>query len=255
MQDLLFCPKCGAPIQPEDQFCTSCGASLLPFKQATVESAPVVTTTPVESKPVVQPVAAPLAASVTKTTAVTPAPVLHKVLPFIAVLVFVGLGFWSWYEKKESRKKNSFDTESTSSETTRETPSTEDYTNDYNKPTTTNPVSNTTLYDFAGIWRAYEANNNEENDIKIGNPEDDLFIDVKNGSLDIYPRNEIDKERTAFITCNEVIGNTITCRGKEKNEKTGFTIKLELQSSKNEMTITIIPDEPTESLILKARRI
>lgn len=247
MQDLLFCPKCGASVLPEDQFCTSCGTSLLQFKNPISEPAPVVTTTPVESKPV----AIPLASPVAKTTAATETPPLHKAMPFVAVLLFVGLGIWNWLDNKESKNKNSFDTESVRNENEDESSSSENY----NKPNITNPGSFISLNDFAGTWRAYEANNNEENDVKIGNPDDDLFIEVKNGGLDIYPRNEIDKERSATITCGQVVGSTISCRGTDKNDGAVFTIKLELQSSKNEMTISIIPDEPTESLILKARRI
>ena len=108
--------------------------------------------------------------------------------------------------------------------------------------------------DFAGVWRVYKSNDSIENKVRLGNPEDDLFIEVNNGDFTIYPRNEKDKEHSAEFSCNEVVGNTITCNGKSRTDDSSFKLKLEMNSSKNEITITIIPNEATEMMILQARR-
>ncbi len=257
MENFSFCPKCGAAVQPGDQFCTSCGFSLAQLQSTAVEPTPVPGPAPVATTPVATPAPAPVAVSAPTTvnTTASPAPMLHKVMPFVAVLLFVALGVYSWWDTNRKKDGGTTDTELT-------TPATEgNESTDNNESTNNNSTpftdvsSGIQLKDFAGVWRAYESNNNEENKTELGKPEDDLFIVYKNGNLDIYPREELNKEHSADITCGDVNGNTVSCSGTSKEDNKPFMIKLELQSSKKEMTITITPDEPTELMILKLRKL
>ena len=261
MENFSFCPKCGAAVQPGDQFCTSCGFSLAQLQSTAVEPTPAPEPAPVATTPVATPAPAPVATPVTVSapttvnTTASPAPMLHKVMPFVAVLLFVALGVYSWWDTNRKKDGGTTDTELT-------TPATEGNENTDNNETTNNnstPFTDVSsgiqLKDFAGVWRAYESNNNEENKTELGKPEDDLFIVYKNGNLDIYPREELNKEHSADITCGDVNGNTVSCSGTSKEDNKPFMIKLELQSSKKEMTITITPDEPTELMILKLRKL
>ena len=248
MENFSFCPKCGAAVQPGDQFCTSCGFSLAQLKSTPVEPAPAVA----EPVPVLN---TPVATPPTTTTpaieypAQKPVPMLHKVMPFVAVLLFVALGVYSWWDNNRNKDNYTTGTETTTPDTESEEPATN------NSSPFTDVSSGIQLKDFAGVWRAYESNDNQENKTELGNPDDDLFIVYKNGTLDIYPREELNKVHSADITCGDVDGNTVNCSGTSKEDNKPFLIKLELQSSKKEMTITITPDEPTELMILKLRKL
>ncbi|MBK8952756.1 MAG: zinc ribbon domain-containing protein [Chitinophagaceae bacterium] len=247
MENFSFCPKCGVAVQPGDQFCTSCGFSLAQLKTPVAEPSPAPEPPPVQSTPVVKP--AITSTPVTVNTTATTTPMLHKVMPFVAVLLFVALGVYSWWDNNRNKDNYTTGTETTTTNTESEEPATN------NSTPFTDVSSGIQLKDFAGVWRAYESNNNEENKTELGNPDDDLFIVYKNGTLDIYPREELNKTHSADITCGDVDGNTVNCSGTSKEDNKPFLIKLELQSSKKEMTITITPDEPTELMILKLRKL
>ncbi|MBK6937414.1 MAG: zinc ribbon domain-containing protein [Chitinophagaceae bacterium] len=247
MENFSFCPKCGAAVQPGDQFCTSCGFSLAQLKNPVAEPSPAPEPPPVQNTPVVKP--AITSTPVTVNTTATTTPMLHKVMPFVAVLLFVALGVYSWWDNNRNKDNYTTGTETTTTNTESEEPATN------NSTPFTDVSSGIQLKDFAGVWRAYESNENEENKTELGKPEDDLFIVLKNGTLDIYPREELNKVHSADITCGDVDGNTVSCSGTDKEDNKPFLIKLELQSSKKEMTITITPDEPTELMILKLRKL
>jgi len=260
MQDLSFCPKCGAPIQPDFQFCTSCGLALSKIKEAdpvntnplpaTGESQQMTsqkTSIPVQST-TVAPVSPGTVAPVNPGTA---APLFSRQVHLGIILVlFAGVGVWIWtMENAKHKSSYSHTTELPVGE--QETPSKDDN----NKPSITMPSAYLKAADFAGTWRAYEANNSEQNEVRLGNPDDDLFIEFNNGQFVLYPRTEKGKEYSAEFNCTEVAGNMITCKGKSKSDNETFTLKMEMQPSKNEMTLTIIPDVETELMILKLRRL
>jgi len=246
MQDLSFCPKCGTALQPGFQFCASCGFALSTIKQADPgDMTPVTPSQQMTSQEKVSPVPNKPVAAATQTPLFSP-----QVHLAIIILIFAGIGAWIWSMESSKHKKAA-----DSIAVLPDQPGNTTTQDNKDIPTLTIPSTYLKAEDFAGVWRAYEANNSEENDIRIGNPEDDLFIEVTNGNFVMYPRNEKGKEYSAVFTCNEVAGNSITCKGKSRADDSSFTIQLEMQSSKNEMTITIIPDEATEKMILKTRRL
>lgn len=242
MPDTLFCPKCGTSNQPDFMFCTSCGFALSTISKRTPENTssektPPPYTAPVQNKPAA--VAAPAKAASS----------LPRWAPaVIVIVVLAGIGFLIW-NNEQSKNKNPSGKGSGLTQN-------ENGTQDNNDISAiTNPPGKIQVEDFAGVWRVYDSNDPERKKIKLGDPKDDLFIEVSNGQPTIYPRNELDKERSTDIDCNEVVGNTINCKAKNKEDGLAFSLKLELASSKNEMTITIIPEEATETLIIKARRL
>ena len=71
----------------------------------------------------------------------------------------------------------------------------------------------------------------------------------------MYSRKENDEEDMADVTCNEVVGNTINCTVKNKGEDSSFSLKMEMEDSKNGIMITVTENGAAENLVLKASRL
>src|SRR5262245_39421566 len=105
MQDVLFCPKCGKPNQPDFKFCTSCGFALSTISKATPEN-----TSP-------EKISLTNVASVQKEPAAVVAtakagPVLSRqVSTIIAIVILAVIGFLIW-NNEQSKNKNTFGNES-----------------------------------------------------------------------------------------------------------------------------------------------
>lgn len=261
MANLSFCPKCGAAVKPDFQFCTSCGFALSgavigdpgsnnppptqPEQSSPAVAAavtPAVPVQPVQSTPIPQQLQ-PLAAAKSADGPVLFSPQVHIL---IIAIILAGLGAWIWsMETANKKEKQGGDTFITGKDN--------NGGNDQYPPLI--EKNKLKASDFTGTWRAYESNNPEETGDELGKPENDLFIEVDNGHFTIYPRNEKGKEPSAEFTCGEVSGNRITCSGYSKEEEDSFTLKMELEDSRDLMTMTIIMNEATESMILKLRKL
>lgn len=241
MQNVQFCPKCGTSIQPGFMFCASCGFSLSTIRDAAPEITPVESAAPVQNKPMAAEAPKTVTPAKTKTSPITP-----RVQLLIILFLLAGVGFWIWYNETQNKGSSGKENDFTQKQNGNTGP------DDHTIP----PVTNSTdlqLNDFAGVWRIYESSDSKQHNVTTDDPKEDLFIDVVNGTLDMYPREEKGKEHSAIFTCNEVVGNTINCKGTSKEDDEVFSLKLEMQSSKNELWITITPTL-TETMILKARR-
>ncbi len=238
MQSVQFCPKCGTSIQPDFIFCVSCGFALSTVRNVTPENTSVESAAPVQNTPMAAEAPKTVTSAKAKVSPITP-----RVQLLIIILLLAGAGFWIWYN--ETQNKNS---SATGNDLTKKKSG---YTGreDHTIP------SFVKLKEFAGVWRIYESSDARQDHAKPDDPKDDLFIDVVNGTLDIYPREEKDREHSATFTCNEVVGNTISCKGISKEDDEVVSLKLEMQSSKNELWITITPNTLTETMIVKARRV
>ncbi len=243
MPDSIFCPKCGTPNRPDFKFCTSCGFDLSNISKGAAENTnpektPPPYTAPVQNQPAA--VAAPAKA----------APGMPRWLPaVIVIVVLAGIGFLI-LNNEQSKNKNLSGKDSGLTQKDNGTQG------DHDIPDITDLSGKIKLKDFAGVWRAYESSDPEK--ARLDDPKDDLFIEVSNGRLNMYPRSELDEEdRSLNVTCDELVGNTINCLLKSKENPDGSTasIKLELHSSKNEITFTIISGPSEEKLVVKARKL
>jgi hypothetical protein len=237
MQDSIFCPKCGTSNHNDFKFCTSCGFDLSTIGKVApentgTEKTPPPYTAPVQTKPA--PVAAPA-----KAASAMP----RWVAPVIIIVVLAGIGFLIW-NNEQSKNKNPGLTQN------------DNGIKDGHDISIITDQAKIKLKDFAGVWRAYESSDPGE---KLGDSKDDLFIEVSNGRVTMYARDELDEEdRKMDITCDELVGNAISCMMKSKGNPEGSTatMKLELQPSKNDMTVTITQSQSSEEkLIVKARRL
>ena len=241
MQNVQFCPKCGTSIQPDFMFCVSCGFSVSTIRNVVPENTSVESAATVQNKL--------LAAEAHKTIVPAKAkasPITPRIQLIIIILLLAGVGFWIWYN--ETYNKDSLGKENDRMQNG----NTGQY--DHTIPPVTN-LTDVQLKDFAGIWRVYETSESRQDNPRLDNPKEDLFIDVVNGNLDMYPREEKDKEHSVTFACNEIVGNTINCKGRSKDDEESFSLKLEMQPSKNELWITITPNTLTETVIAKARRL
>lgn len=237
MPDSIFCPKCGTPNQPDFMYCTSCGFALSAISKPGAEKTPPPYTAPGYNQPVAA--AAPAKA----------ASGMPRWLPAVIVIVVLAAIGFLIVNNEQSKKKNGSNTGLTNDNYGQDNT----HISDPLKPT-----DNIKAKDFAGVWRPYESNDQEGDKVKLGDPKDDLFIEVSNGRVAMYSRSEIDEEdRNMDFTCDELVGNTISCimRNKKHPDEGQASIKLEMQSSKNEMTVTISPQNETEKLIVKVRRL
>jgi hypothetical protein len=217
-----------------------------PLPATPVAATPVITTPqtaiPLETAP--QATAPKTATATTKTSFMPP-----RVHALVIVLILAGIGVWIGIN--ESSGKNTSTTNSFLPEKEKDNTGQDDNGITVTRP----PANNIQAEDFAGTWRAYEATGYEEDKVRIGNPDDDLIIEVSNGSFKMYSRNDSHDEEKADVNCREVVGNTINCYVKDKTDPSGYNLKMEMEDSKNEMTITIVQEGSTQTLVLKARRV
>lgn len=257
MTAVSFCPKCGSAVKPEFEFCTTCGFALSGVREGgTGNSTPIpqipepaaVTPAPPVSAATPVPVAQPAIKTTGSDTRPPGVPLFSRQVHIIIIAVILaGLAVWIW-SMENQKNKGTKDTGTIISGPGKQT-------EELTTLPTVEKENRLQAEDFAGTWRAYETNNPEEDKNELGKPENDLFIEVNNGSFSIYPRNEKDKEHSAEFTCGELTGNTISCSGYSRDEKENFSLKMEMQESKNEMTMTISPEKPTEIMIIKMRRL
>lgn len=268
MANVSFCPKCGAAVKPDFEFCTSCGFALSgareegqngnsPQPSQTEQSStpPASAATPAQPAQSVQPVQPVQATPIPQHTqplamakpADGPALFSRQVHIIIIALILAGLGAWIW-SMESANKKGVNGGDVVINDKDHNTGGDDKYPPILEK-------NKLQASDFAGTWRAYESNNPEETGDELGKPENDLFVEVDNGRFTIYPRNEIGKEPSAQFTCGEVSGNLVTCSGYSKDDEDTFTLKMELEDSKDVMTMTIIMNQATETMILKLRRL
>jgi hypothetical protein len=238
MPGSIFCPKCGTANQADFKFCISCGFDLSAISKSgpgdtNAEKTPPVYIAPVQSQPVV--ISTPARAG----------SAMPRWVPIaILVVVLAGVGYFIW--NNEQKKKNAGnDTGLMDKKKGNDGQDTAKITEPFK------PADHIKAKDFEGIWRAYETNANDQE--KLGDPKDDLFVEVHNGRIEIYPRSDKDNEkRSEGMTCDDVVGNTISCLNIDHGETA--SIKLELSSSKNELTVTISSGEGGRTRIIKARR-
>lgn len=264
MSSLNFCPQCGTKLQSGDAFCPSCGSRLVvepPQPIANLYDAPSQRTRPLAPEaemkiealadrdfvtvPPTQPLPAepieeeggpqPSLVRSNKTNA------FPKILVVGLVVLLAGAGGWYWWKNIAPE------------------PVTQTPTNVLENPQSVLPVTGSSgikLADFDGVWRSYWANSSQEQEIRIGNPEDDLFIEVRGNDLKMYPRSNKVGGADLGTTCGTMDGRQITCETWEKaSPGTKYRLKLELSSDKTDLKVTEIPDIATEPVIIKCKRV
>lgn len=264
MQNLHFCPQCGTSLQVGDLFCPSCGFALSQIQQIAKEPTPEeemseeeILLTPSPRRMPTQPVPVPNVSVPNVSVSNVSVPNVsfaRRLLPLLVVVFIGSVAGWYWWQKQSAPPNIA-----TSDTGTRPAPSS-DIANSTTPQESTDPLlappsksGAIQLDDFVGVWRAYEANDSQEIEVKLGDPETDLFIENHNGKLVLYPRKEKEQTHDANVSCSPLQAATVSC--KVKDNGADFTLKLELQPDKNEMIISEIPDMPSELVILKAKRL
>jgi hypothetical protein len=239
MPDLHFCPGCGAAIQPDDLFCTACGFALSAIKKSDVQTSAVVSK---EKETIIKPVPSK------RNTGNNPN---SKYLPLVILVIvgaFTGLYFW---EKSKEKTDGKLPVNKVNPITIVDSPKKDNKTI---IPDTKLPGS-FSIEDYTGEWQLYESNKSGDMQPEEGRAEDDLIIEKENGRLILYPRGRADQQMSTDMSCNQPVGHVLSCRAKDEHEGTMATITLELSLAKDDLTLTFIPDEPTEKMIAKLRRI
>jgi len=262
MTNLNFCPNCGTKLVLGDVFCPSCGTPLTAShgssSWATGEPTRPVTPAPdagaealvegsISSIPPTQPhsydqqarpeIAPALGRATIKPQTFT----LPKYLILGVLVLLVFFAGWYWWSNKASGEKQQqplFSDEETQTTPKQETP------------------KDVQISDFDGVWRAYWANSSQQQEIRIGNPDDDLFVEVRGSGLKIYPRSNTSAGEDLETTCSSLTGREITCETWEKTSPdTKYRLRLTLSDDKTDLEITEIPNIATEPIILKCRRV
>jgi hypothetical protein len=184
MQELHYCPGCGAPVKPDDLFCTACGFSLSTIKKPDVQTAPVV----VMKKEIPVPAGPPKPAGSSQKQ--------NQLLPLIILLVIGGIvGIYFWQKNNEKSKTGQPD-KKLNPFTAVDSPKKD---NNHLLPDTKIPGS-FSLDDYTGEWQIYESNESGEMQPSEGRSEDDLIIVKENGRLYIYPRSKENEKYTTDIS-------------------------------------------------------
>jgi len=233
MQALHYCPGCGTEIQPDDQFCTACGFPL--SSDGKVEAKETSSITGEQQVPVVSGPAKQATAS--------------RFLPLIILLVagaIVGIYFW---QKNNDKSKTGVPEKN---ENTVAVPDTAKKDN----PITVTPLPGSySLDDYTGEWQIFESNQSGEMQPEESRSEEDLIIVNEKGRLFIYPRSKPEEKYSSDMNCGVPLGHVLTCRVKDKSDGSLLTLTLELSQAKDDLTISAIPDEPTEKMVVKLRKI
>lgn len=269
MTNLNFCPNCGTKLVSGDVFCPSCGLRLelkpeplqnpatwtsgdptrpvtpipdvwigsLPEKSAS----PIPPTQPLPEEPLIEPMSSLDATPMLVRNANPPKPSIIPKFLMMGIVVVVFLGGWYWWYNKTSVEKPQLPLNSDQKPQLAPAPE---------------ASKGFQLADFDGVWRAYWANSSQQQDIRIGNPDDDLFIEVRGSELKIYPRSNTSGGADLETTCSSLVGHEITCETWEKTSPdTKYRLKLVLSDDKTDLQITELPDMPTEPVILKCKRV
>lgn len=282
MEGMHFCPQCGGELQPANKFCHHCGAALAvpetppavtvpeppPHAAAPPEPAPHVASPlhvpPVASAQQVPPVASPLqvppavspqqASPAASPQQVSPAASSLQVAPkkdnattiaLILAILIIG-GSIGWYLLDKDKKADYPFPGSSQTEST--TP--------FQSPIpdlSSESSGSSRLQAYVGEWKLLESNETGEWKTEPHDPDDDLFIELTDGQLVMYPRSQpTEKMKPA---CNQPVGPVLSCRLQQSETGKWATITLELSTDGQHLTFSFLPDEETEKMMVKLERI
>lgn len=236
MQDAQFCPQCGTALAGDDLFCPACGTKL-----SEAPSPPVV-----QSVPPTQPISGRFSPDVAPEKLESPSPISSgkSLLPWVlvgVVLVVAASAGWYWWKHRTPASGANV----ASGSATTVTP-----------PAPVAPDADAVTLDaFVGIWHSYWANSSQEQDIRVGNAEDDVFVEVKQGTFHIYPRSNSHKGADLTTECQPLQGSKLTCDTWRKDAPGDrYRMTYTLSADREELTIS---DQPSasEPMIVKYRRV